>query len=116
METFDAGGKNLIARLFPPIFGGEDLDLLRPPVARGLDGGANPRQIDDAVAHHAAVEEEVAGRHEPIADVMGEDTPGGARAGDLVHQLRIPPDVVDVDGDADSVAEQVADVECLFEG
>ena len=65
-------------------------------------------QVDDAVAHHAAVEQQVARRHQPVADVIGEDALAGAR--DLRGQVRVPPDVIDVDRDADAVAELVAEI------
>ncbi len=57
--------------------------------------------VDDAVAHHAAVEQQVGGRHQPVADVEGEQALARAGALDLALELRVPPDVVDVDGHAE---------------
>ena len=57
-------------------------------------------QIDDAVARHAAVEQQILGRHQPVADVIGEDAL--ARARDLARQVRVPPHVIDVDREAQS--------------
>ena len=73
--------------------------------------------VDDAVAHHAAVVEDVLGRHQPVADVKREQAIlSGAR--DLRHQFRIPPDVIDVERDAEHAGalriEPVADVERLL--
>ncbi len=84
---------------------GEDFDLLRPVEAGLLDHAANAAQVDDAVAHHAAVEQQSRGRHQPVADVVREDAARRAGARDLSAQLRVPPDVIGVDGDADVVAQ-----------
>ena len=56
----------------------------------------------------------IARRHEPVADVIGEQ-PLLSRAPDLLLELRVPPHVVDVASDADPVAKLVADVERLLE-
>src|SRR5215510_3189019 len=68
--ALDAGRQHLVARPRPPVGGGKDLDLLRPAIARRLDPAADAAEIDDAVAHHAAIEQEIARRHQPVADVM----------------------------------------------
>src|SRR6266851_10460721 len=96
----DAGGEHVLGRALPPILGREDLDLAEPGIAGGLDPAADAAQIDDAVAHHAAVVEQVARRHQPVAEVEGEEAAGRAGAGDLAAQIRVPPDMVDVDCDA----------------
>src|SRR3974390_2261664 len=71
-EPLDRGGQPLVAGPIPPILG-ENLDLLDAAEASGLDHAANGAKIDHAVAHHAAVGEEVLGRHQPVADVVGDD-------------------------------------------
>ena len=65
-----------------------------------FDGRSHGFDVDDAVAHHAAIVEDVFGRHQPVADVKREQAilP---RARDLRHQIRIPPDVIDVERDAE---------------
>ena len=55
----------------------------RPRVAREAGASiqrADARQVDHAVAHHAAVVEQVGGRHQPVADVVGEQALAAARA------------------------------------
>src|SRR5216684_8492696 len=81
--ALDAGREHLLGRAPPPILGREDLDLAEPGIAGGLDPAADAAQIDDAVAHHAAVVEQVARRHQPVADMEGEEAAGRAGAGDL---------------------------------
>src|SRR6266849_11004857 len=98
--ALDAGGEHFLGRAPPPILGREDLDLAESVIAGGLDPAADAAQIDDAVAHHAAIVEQVAGRHQPVADMEGEEAAGRAGAGDLALQIRVPPDMVDVDCDA----------------
>ena len=51
------------------------------------------------VARHPAVETQIAGVGQPVGDVVRRDAPG--RPFDLGVQLRIPPDVVGIDRDAD---------------
>src|SRR6185436_7230434 len=48
-----AGGKHLVGTALPPVELGEDLHLVEAGVARGLHPRPDPRQVDDAVAHHA---------------------------------------------------------------
>src|SRR5262245_7712723 len=111
VEAFDAGGEHVVARARPPVGGGEDLDLLGAAIAGRLDPATDAAEIDDAVAHHAAVEQEVACRHQPVADVIGEDSV--ARPRDLPFEIRVPPDVIGVDRHADAVAQRVAEVESV---
>src|SRR5215831_19796372 len=98
LMPLDADAQNLVGVALPPIVGGEDLDLAVAAVAGALHHGADRAQIDHAVAHHAAVEQQIGGGHEPIVDVVGEDVFAGAR--DLPFEVRIPPDVIGVDGNA----------------
>ena len=57
-------------------------------IAGRLHHRADGAQIDHAVAHHAAVEQEIGGRNQPVVDVVGEDAAAGAR--DLVARGRGP--------------------------
>src|SRR3954470_6406680 len=67
----DAGAEHLIHRLGPPVVG-KNLDLGIAAKTLRLDGGADALDVDDAVAHHAAVVEDIFGWHQPVADVEGE--------------------------------------------
>ena len=77
--------------------------------------GADALDVDAAFSHEAAVVEEVVGGGEPVADVETADLVSGAL--DLLFEIRIPPDVINVGGDADDVgAELVDDVGALADG
>src|SRR5262245_2546005 len=114
----DAGIEYLLGGLTPPVIG-ENLDFRRPGVARRLDPAADFLQLDDAITHHAAIVEEIAGRQQPVTDVVGQQ-PLAARPRDLALELGIPPGVIDVDRDADGTGavgvERIADIERLFDG
>ena len=72
-----------------PDVGVEDLDLDVAVVAGGVDGGAQRREVDVPVAHHAAAEQHVGGqRRHPVADLEGGDPVAGA--GDLARRRRGP--------------------------
>src|SRR6202048_1538340 len=103
LVPLDADADDLVGIALPPVFGGENLDIAVPCIARILDQSAQAREVDDAVAGHAAVEHEIARGHEPIADVIGQDAPGAAR--DLPRQIRVPPDMIGVDRDTDAFAQ-----------
>ena len=82
-----------------------------------LDRAADRFDVDHAIAHHAAIVEDVLGRHQPVADVKRQQAIlAGAR--DLRQQLRVPPDMIDVERDAERAGalgiETVADVERLL--
>src|SRR4051812_45544713 len=77
--SVDAGLEHLVAGARPPVGGREDLDLLRAFVTGLLDRAADAGEIDDAVAHLAAVEQEIARRHQPVADVVRQDAVAGPR-------------------------------------
>ena len=68
LVTFDTGAQHLLHRLSPPVIR-KDFDLRIAGKALRLDGGARGFDVDDAVAHHAAVVEDVLGRHQPVADM-----------------------------------------------
>src|ERR1019366_7570790 len=82
-----------------------------------LDGGTQAPDVDHAVAHHAAVVEKVRGRHQPVADVERQQAVF-SRAFDLRQQIRVPPDVIDVERDAERAGplgiKRVADIQRLF--
>src|SRR5258708_6969330 len=98
--------ENLVGIALPPVELGEDLDLVESRIARALDRGADARQVDDAGAHHAAVGDEVARRHQPVADVISENA-FLAGAPDLALELRVPPNVVDVHRNAYPVSQHI---------
>src|SRR5215469_5806456 len=112
----DANAQDLVHRLVPPGVG-KDLDLGIATKTLRLYRSADRTDVDDAVAHHAAVVENVLGRHQPVTDVEGEQ-PVAPRTRDLHHQVRVPPDVIDVERDAERAGaagiEPVANVERLF--
>src|SRR3569623_292896 len=109
MEAFDASGKYLVAGPPPPA-GRKQLHLLRAVITGGLDGAAERPEVDDAVAHHAAVVEQVACRHQKVTDVMREDAGAFAGAGDVAQEVRVPPQMVGVEHDADPAAQRVTAV------
>ena len=76
---FLADSQHFIRIAPPPVELGEDLHLVKPGVAGAFDPRADARQVDHAIAHHAAVVEEIACRHQPVADVVGQDPLSGAR-------------------------------------
>src|SRR5712671_8086839 len=104
-ETLHRDREHLVAGAAPPALG-KNLDLLDAAIAGSLDHAADGGKIDDAVAHHAAVVEHVTGRHQPVADMVADDALAGAR--DLARQVRVPPDVIGVDRDAETLAQLVA--------
>src|SRR5512139_1219701 len=70
-----ARGQHFVRRLLPPVVRRENLDLVEPAIARGFDPRADQRDVDDPVAHHAAIQKQIGGGHEPVADVEREDAP-----------------------------------------
>ncbi len=75
--------------------------------AGGFDELADASVVDAALAHEAAVFEQVGGGGHPVADVESADA--FARARDFRLQLRVPPDMVDIGGDADPFLAQLVD-------
>ena len=73
LMPLDADAQHLVGIALPPILGGEDLHLAMAAIAGRLHHRADGAQVDDAVAHHAAVEQQIGGRHQPVVDVIGED-------------------------------------------
>ncbi|MNR11218.1 hypothetical protein D3C85_1275100 [compost metagenome] len=80
---------------------------------------ANAAQIDHAIAHHAAIQQQVPGGHQPVGQVQAQDAFLRAGAVDLLVQLGVPPTVVNVHRDAQAVAgsrlQHVAQVQGLFQ-
>ena len=88
--ALDADAQHLVADRASTSCSAEKISTSQwPRIAGGLDHGADRAQVDDAVAHHAAVEQQVGGRHQPVADVVGENALApGAR--DLARRGRGP--------------------------
>ena len=61
--ALDAHAQHLVGIALPPVLRGQDFDLAVTAIARVLHHGADRAQVDDAITHHAAVEEEIRGRH-----------------------------------------------------
>ena len=76
---------------------------------------ANAPVVDATFAHESAVVQHIGGGGHPIADVEAYDTFAGTF--DFLLQARIPPDVVNVGGDADPfVTDLVEHVVALPDG
>jgi hypothetical protein len=88
-----------VTRCLPPSVGGKDLHLARTRKSGLLYPPADLANIDDAVAHHAAIEQKVFGRYKPVTHMKREEALS-PRTTDLVFEFRVPPDVVDIYGDA----------------
>ena len=95
----------------PPVLGGKELDLAAPAVARRFDGPPDPPEFDDAVTWHATVGQQILGRHQPVTDMVREHALRLAGPLELGLELRIPPDVIRVDGHTNAVAQPVAQIE-----
>src|ERR1035437_9768910 len=109
LVTLAAGDEDLVRVAPPPVAGGENLHFVETTVAGGLDPGADEGNVDYAIAHHAAIEQQIGGRHQPVADMESEQ---GLVAGalDFSLQPRIPPDMVEVDRQSQALAQLVAQI------
>ena len=67
LQAIQANPEDFVGIALPPVELREDLDFLESRVAGGFNPAAYPRQVDNAVAHHAAIVEEVARRHGDFA-------------------------------------------------
>jgi hypothetical protein len=111
----DAGPQDLIDRFAPPVLG-KNLDLAVTLKPFRLHRTAHRSDVDHAVAHHAAVVENVLGRHQPVADMKRQQAAlSGAR--NLPQQLYVPPDVIDVECNTERAGaagiEAIANIERL---
>src|SRR5579884_71134 len=113
--AFDADAQNLLAGSRPPVAFGEYLHFRETAIACLLDKAAYAWKVDDAIPHHSAVEQDVAGRHQPVADVICENFTHPPRARDLRFEIGVPPDVVGVDRYAHAVAQRFRKVDRLRE-
>ena len=55
-----------------------------------------------------AIEQQIVGRHQPVADVVREDAVGLAGPGDCRREVGVPPRVIDVDRHPHLLAQCVA--------
>src|SRR5688572_19856929 len=79
----------------------EDFDFVEALEAGGFHPGADLAERDAAFAHEAPVEEEIGGGCTPVADVISEERVEAATTGDLGFERGVPPEVIDIGGDAD---------------
>ena len=80
----------------------------------GFDPVSDLANINDAIAHHAAVKQHVCRRNQPVADVKGQDLVVASSARYLVLKIRVPSDVVNINGDADAGTHPVTDIKRMF--
>src|SRR5678816_2706280 len=83
-----------------------ELDFIEAVKARAIGGSTNSGDIDKTVAYHAAAAHVLFQRGQPIAQMETDDP--SSRALDFVTKVRVPPDVIDIDDDAEAFAERVA--------
>lgn len=94
-----------------PVFFGEDFDFVESGEAGFFDHAADGADVDAAVAHEGAVREEVSGYDAPVADVEAGEITAFAEFFDFLFEVGVPPDVVDIDGNAyGGMVELFADV------
>ena len=74
--------REILVLVHRPEAGAEDFDFVEALEAGGFDPGADLAERDAALAHEAAVVEEVDGGRAPVADVVGEEGVEVAAAGD----------------------------------
>src|SRR6202165_2796702 len=91
----DAGAQDLDRVALPPIVHRKNLHFVRAAIAGRFHPRSDQRQIDDAVPHHAPVEQQVAGGDEPVAKMEGEKALV-ARALNLILELRMPSPLIAV--------------------
>src|SRR5438105_14546263 len=91
----DAGAQDLDRIALPPIVRRKNFHSVRAAIAGAFHPRSDQREIDDAVSHHAPVEQHGARGHEPVAKMESEQALV-ARALDLILELSIPPHLVAV--------------------
>ena len=77
----------------------ENLDFDWTAVTSSIHGATQAAQFDHAIAHHAAPEERIGNRHDPIVNMETPDSFSGSS--DLRFHIRVPPDVIRIDHHAD---------------
>ena len=80
---------------------GKDFDFVPAVEPGGADHCGDAGQIDAAIAHQCAIVQHVASRDSPIAQVVAEQSFLLAQQFDFLLQIGIPPNVIDVDRNAD---------------
>lgn len=70
LEPSDRNVEDLGGVPLPPVICRENLDFTGLGVVRTLDCGEDGPQVGDAVAHHAAVEQDIGGICEAVAEVI----------------------------------------------
>ena len=73
---------------------------MKPREAGRLDPAADLAERDAAFAHQPAVIEEIGGGRAPVADVEGQERALAAAGRDLLLEAVVPPDMIDIDRDA----------------
>ncbi len=110
----DAGSQDFIRVFFPPVFGGKDFDFALAFESGDFDPVSDFANINDAIAHHAAVEQHICCRNQPVADVKGQDLVVSSSARYLVLKVRVPPDVLYINGDTDAGNQPVTYIKRMF--
>src|SRR5688572_15914627 len=72
-KSLDTGAQNFVAWPGPPV-ARKNLDFAVTVVTGSLDPASDTTDVDNAIAHHAAVIEQIARRHEPVANVKSDQT------------------------------------------
>ena len=67
-------------------------------IADTLHQSANTADIDDAIAGHAAIQQQIIRRHQPVTDMKRQNA-FFAGTGDFGGEVRIPPDVINIQRD-----------------
>src|SRR5215467_4276156 len=65
--------------------------------------------IDHAITHHSAIEEDIPGWDKPITNVKCKK-PRFAGALDLAFEVWVPPDMIDVEGDTSTLAKLITQI------
>ncbi len=68
--TLDTGSEHFVTRSLPPIPGGKNLHLAPTPEFSCLQPTPNLPNIDNSIAHHSAIQQEVGGGYQPKEPVI----------------------------------------------
>src|SRR5471032_2910049 len=93
LQTFGADGEYFIRLATPPVLRRKDFSFHEAFVPRALDFRPHRGQIDDAIAHHAPVEQHVLRLIHPIAHVVRQNALLLPGRGDRCRKFGIPPAV-----------------------